>query len=228
MSSAILGRGSLPRRRRHHLHHLHLLLVFLFLPPPPPFIAFTLLPVASEGHPCVPLCRSDIRAALPSLTCPARTPWATLFDQPRQRAARVPGAACRHGDQTLSPNPLNQTPIPYPSELRYPLPPPLSRRAPSFALPFSSPKRESFDILMRFSLTALHSSSSLSHHTFFVSLPRLFLVVLSLSSYFASLSSDFFSFFSLHLLRRIAKCRSSSFLGEFVLCLLSSFVIIHS
>lgn len=111
-------------RRRHHLHHL--LLVFLFLPPPP-FIAFTLLPIASEGHPCVPLCR---------VTFGLRTQPNLPGGRPGPPFSTNPGNELRGSRGLLvamatkpSPNPLNQTPISYPSELCYPLPPPLPRRA---------------------------------------------------------------------------------------------------
>lgn len=118
-----LGPQQTPRRR-HHLHHL--LLVFLFLPPPP-FIAFTLLPIASEGHPCVPLCR---------VTFGLRTQPNLPGGRPGPPFSTNPGNELRGSRGLLvamatkpSPNPLNQTPISYPSELRYPLPPPLPRRA---------------------------------------------------------------------------------------------------
>lgn len=129
-----LGPQQSPRRRHHlyhhllllhlHLHLLHLLVVFLFLPPPP-FIAFTLLPIASEGHPCVPLCR---------VTFGLRTQPNLPGGRPGPPFSTNPGNELRGSRGLLvamatkpSPNPLNQTPILYPSELRYPLPPPLSR-----------------------------------------------------------------------------------------------------
>lgn len=203
-----LGPQQTPRRRHHHLHHL--LLVFLFLPPPP-FIAFTLLPIASEGHPCVPLCR---------VTFGLRTQPNLPGGRPGPPFSTNPGNELRGSRGLLvamatkpSPNPLNQTPISYPSELRYPLPPPLSRRARRLRCRSLVAKGRIFRYLIHLSLTALRSSP-LSHHTCFVSLLRF--------SFF-----QFSSSFSLYPLCQISKCQSS-FFGNFVLCLLFSFIIIHS
>lgn len=161
-------------RRRHHLHHL--LLVFLFLPPPP-FIAFTLLPIASEGHPCVPLCR---------VTFGLRTQPNLPGGRPGPPFSTNPGNELRGSRGLLvamatkpSPNPLNQTPISYPSELCYPLPPPLPRRARRLRCR-SRRQRESLSISSFASLRQLYD-------------PRLFLIILVLSPYFAFLSIIFAS-----------------------------------
>lgn len=109
------------------------------LPPPPPPPHSPLPPAASSHSLYSPSRPKDILVspcrvtfglrAQPNLPA-RRTPWATLFDQPRQRAARVPGAACRHDDRTLA-QPPRPNADSYPSVLRYPLPS-LPRRA--FAL----------------------------------------------------------------------------------------------
>lgn len=139
-------------------------------PPPPPLppVRSPLPPAASSHSLYSPSRPKDILVspcrvtfglrAQPNLPA-RRTPWATLFDQPRQRAARVPGAACRHGDRTLA-QPPRPNADSYPSALRYPLPS-LPRLA--FALPvLSSPEKESFDILVRASLRQIDGPRPLS------------------------------------------------------------------
>lgn len=94
------------------------------LPPPPPtlFVAFALLPVASEGHPCVPLYRVTFGLrAQPNL--PGGRPGPPFSTNPGNELRGSRGLLVAMATEP-SPNPLNQTPIPYPSALRYPLPPP--------------------------------------------------------------------------------------------------------
>lgn len=126
------------------------------------FVAFALLPIASEGHPCVPLYRVTFGLrAQPNL--PGGRPGPPFSTNPGNELRGSRGLLVAMATEP-SPNPLNQTPIPYPSALRYPLPPPLPRRARrSRCRPRR--QRESFDILVRLSLT---TSSSFSPRASFV------------------------------------------------------------
>lgn len=175
-------------------------------PPPPPrfplpptaaatlFVAFALLPIASEGHPCVPLYRVTFGLrAQPNL--PGGRPGPPFSTNPGNELRGSRGLLVAMATEP-SPNPLNQTPIPYPSALRYPLPPPLPRRARrSCCRPRR--QRESLSISCAFDG------------------PLLFLLVLLCLLFFA-LSPSF-----LHLLCWIAKCQSSFFgIYVFSLCFL--------
>lgn len=166
VSSAILGRSRLPAAvttsttyssfsSSSHRHHSS--------------TAFTLLPIASEGHPCVPLCR---------VTFGLRTQPNLPGGRPGPPFSTNPGNELRGSRGLLvamatkpSPNPLNQTPISYPSELRYPLSPSLPRRARPLRCR-SRRQRESLSISHASLFDSSTPSSPLSHPTCFVSLLR--------------------------------------------------------
>jgi len=187
-------------------------------PPPPPrfplppaataatlFVAFALLPIASEGHPCVPLCRVTFGLrAQPNL--PGGRPGPPFSTNPGNELRGSRGLLVAMATEP-SPNPLDRTPIPYPSALRSTLfRRPFLASCASFALP--SPKRESFDILVRLSLTDRRS------------LPLSTLLVLPLSPFFAppppslrllpsNSQMPIFSFFGIYVASFVLFCHSS-------------------
>jgi len=155
------------------------------------FIAFAPLPVSSEGHPCVPLCRVTFGLrAQPNL--PGGRPGPPFSTNPGNELRGSRGLLVAMATEP-SPNPLGQMPIPYPSVyFAYPLPPPPPRRA-------RRPRqREPFDILVCFFLTNRKSS--------FLSTALVLPLSVSLlrsSSFFLSISfveyinSSFYPFFFL-------------------------------
>lgn len=77
------------------------------------FVAFALLPVASEGHPCVPLYRVTFGLrAQPNL--PGGRPGPPFSTNPGNELRGSRGLLVAMATEP-SPNPLGQTPIPYPS-----------------------------------------------------------------------------------------------------------------
>jgi len=116
-SSAILGRGGLPAAvtststSSSFSSSSHFAAATLF-------VAFALLPIASEGHPCVPLYRVTFGLrAQPNL--PGGRPGPPFSTNPGNELRGSRGLLVAMATEP-SPNPLNQTPIPYPSALRYP------------------------------------------------------------------------------------------------------------
>lgn len=167
------------------------------------FVAFALLPIASEGHPCVPLYRVTFGLrAQPNL--PGGRPGPPFSTNPGNELRGSRGLLVAMATEP-SPNPLNQTPIPYPSALRYPLPPPLPRRARRSRCLSSSPKRVFRYSRAPFFDDVLFFLSSCFFCLLFLAPPPLFF----------------------HSLCWIAKCQSS-FFGIRVVPSLFSFIIARS